>query len=122
VDDNEGNELLLHTNQLLIASSFDEARVGSVGAGFRHFAAWKTVVRADGQGTEADVAAALCKGQLSEQERLVAGLLAPANLLDVVRHFTLFMTAEVSVGGAGGIASRGFTQRCRKDESRRPIR
>jgi type I restriction enzyme R subunit len=94
VDDNEGNEPLFHTNQLLIASSFDEARVSSVGAGFRHFAAWKTVVRADGQGTEADVAAALGKGQLSEQERLVAGLLAPANLLDVVRHFTLFMTAE----------------------------
>jgi len=32
--------------------------------------------------------------RLCEQERLVAGLLAPANLLDVVRHFTLFMTAD----------------------------
>lgn len=94
VDDNEGNEPLFHTNQLLIATSFDEARVGSVGAGFRHYAAWKTVIGADGLGTEAEVAASLGKGQLSEQERLVAGLLAPANLLDVVRHFTLFMTIE----------------------------
>ena len=76
VDDNEGNEPLFHTNQLLIATSFDEARVGSVGAAFRHYAAWKTVVGADGQGTEAEVAAALGKAQLSEQERLVAGLLA----------------------------------------------
>lgn len=94
VDDNEGNEPLFHTNQLLIATSFDEARVGSVGAAFRHYAAWKTVVGADGQGTEAEVAAALGKDQLSEQERMVAGLLVPANLLDVVRHFTLFMAVE----------------------------
>jgi type I restriction enzyme, R subunit len=94
VEDNEGNEPLFHTNQLLIATSFDEARVGSVGAAFRHYAAWKTVVGADGLGTEADMAAALGKAQLSGQERLVAGLLAPANLLDVVRHFTLFMTTE----------------------------
>ncbi|MBK6471217.1 MAG: type I restriction endonuclease subunit R [Betaproteobacteria bacterium] len=94
VDDNEGNEPLFHTNQLLIATSFDEARVGSVGAAFRHYAAWKTVVGPDGQGTEAEVAAALGKAQLSEQERLVAGLLSKANLLDVVRHFMLFMAAD----------------------------
>ncbi|MDP3350693.1 MAG: type I restriction endonuclease subunit R [Hydrogenophaga sp.] len=94
VDDNEGNEPLFHTNQLLIATSFDEARVGSVGAAFQHYAAWKTVAGADGQGTEADVAAAMGKPQLSEQERLVAGLLRPAHLLDVVQHFTLFMAAD----------------------------
>jgi type I restriction enzyme R subunit len=94
VDDNEGNEPLFHANQLLVATSFDEARVGSVGAAFRHYAAWKTVVGADGAGNEAEVAAALGKAQLSEQERLVAGLLRPVNLLDVVRHFTLFMTTE----------------------------
>jgi type I restriction enzyme R subunit len=94
VDDNEGNEPLFHTNQLLIATSFDEARVGSVGAAFRHYAAWRTVVGPDGQGTEAEAAAALGKVQLSEQERLVAGLLRPAHLLDVVRHFMLFMAAD----------------------------
>lgn len=94
VDDNEGNEPLFHTNQLLIATSFDEARVGSVGAAFHHYAAWKTVVGPDGQGTEAEVAAALGKTQLSEQERLVAGLLRPAHLLNVVRHFMLFMAAD----------------------------
>ena len=31
---------------------------------------------------------------LSSQERLVAGMLAPERLLDLVRHFTLFMQAE----------------------------
>lgn len=98
VDGNEGNEPLFHTNQLLIATSFDEARVGSVGAAFRHYAAWKTVVGANGQGSEAGVAASLGKtadkSQLSEQERLVAGLLRPSHLLDVVRHFMLFMAAD----------------------------
>ena len=93
VDDNEGNEPLFHTNQLLIATSFDEARVGTIGAGLGHYGWWKTVVPR----TEADVATALGKDKLSEQERLVAGLLTPANLLDVVRHFTLFMTVEGQV-------------------------
>ena len=95
VDDNEGSEALFATNQLLIATSFDEARVGCLGAAFEHFAQWKTVVGPDGQGTEVDVAASLGKTALSEQERLIAGLLTPAHLLDVVRHFML----QMQVGG-----------------------
>ena len=90
VDDKEGNESLFHTNQLLIATSFDEARVGTVGAAFRHYAAWKTVA----PHTEEDVAAELGKSQLSEQERLIAGLLDRKTLLDVVRHFILFMQPD----------------------------
>ena len=95
VDDNEGNEALFATNQLLIASCVDEARVGCIGAGFGHFAQWKTVVGPDGHGAEADVAQALGKPKLNEQQRLIAGLLAPAHLLDVVKNFLLFM----QVGG-----------------------
>lgn len=94
IEDNEGSEELFHCNQLLIGTSFDEARVATVGAAFRHYAAWKTLTGAAGVRTEADVAATLGKAALSEQERLVAGLLAPGNLLDVVRHFTVFMTAD----------------------------
>ncbi len=95
VDENEGNEALFATNQLLIASSFDEARVGSVGAAFEHSAQWKTVVGPDGRGSEIDVARALGKPALSEQERLIAGLLKPDHLLDVVRHFLLFLQPGV---------------------------
>ncbi len=95
VDDNEGNEPLFATNQLLVATSFDEARVGCVGADFEHYAQWKTVVGPDGSGSEIEVAQALGKSALSEQERLIAGLLAPAHLLDVVKNFLLFM----QVGG-----------------------
>lgn len=93
VEDNEGNEALFASVQLLVSSSFDEARVGCIGAGLAHYAQWKTVVGPDGHGSEQEVAAALGKSALSEQERLIAGLLAPAQLLDVVRHFMLFMQA-----------------------------
>lgn len=95
VEDNEGNEALFATNQLLIATSFDEARVGCIGAAFEHYAQWKTVVGPDGSGSEIEVAQKLGKPGLSEQERLVAGLLAPAHLLDVIKNFLLFM----QVGG-----------------------
>jgi type I restriction enzyme R subunit len=93
VDDNEGNEPLFATNQLLVATSFDEARVGCVGAAFEHYAQWKTVVGPDGSGSEIEVAQALGKAVLSEQERLIAGLLTPAHLLDVLQNFMLFMQA-----------------------------
>jgi type I restriction enzyme R subunit len=95
VEDNEGNEALFATNQLLIATSFDEARVGCIGAAFEHYAQWKTVVGPDGSGSEIEVAQKLGKSSLSEQERLVAGLLPPAHLLDVIKNFLLFM----QVGG-----------------------
>jgi type I restriction enzyme R subunit len=91
VDDNEGNEPLFATNQLLIATSFDEVRVGCVGAPFEHYAQWKTVVGPDGAGSEIEVAQALGKPALTEQERLIAGLLSPAHLLDVVQNFMLFL-------------------------------
>ena len=91
VDDNEGNESLFATNQLLVASSFDEARVGCVGAAFEHYAQWKTVIGPEGAGSEMAVAQAMGKSALSEQERLIAGMLSPAHLLDVVQNFMLFM-------------------------------
>ncbi|MEK7917036.1 type I restriction endonuclease subunit R [Burkholderia contaminans] len=95
VDDNEGNESLFATTQLLIATCFDEARVACVGAPFDHYAQWKTVVGPDGSGSEIEVAHALGKSTLSEQERLIVGLLTPAHLLDVLKNFMLFM----QVGG-----------------------
>jgi type I restriction enzyme R subunit len=95
VEENEGAPALFGSVQLLIATSFDEARVGCIGAGLEYYGQWKTVVGPDGTGSEADVAAGLEKTALSEQERLVAGVLRPAHLLDLLRHFLLFM----QVGG-----------------------
>ena len=90
VADHEGAPALFHTNQLLVTTSFDHARLGSIGAELVHYAAWKTLAPR----TEAEVAAELGNAALSEQDRLVAGLLAPAQLLDVVRHYVLFMQLE----------------------------
>lgn len=87
VEDNEGNEPLFATNQVLIASSFDEARIGTIGARFDHYAPWKTVFPE----TEENIAADLGVKVLSEQQRLIAGVLRPDRLLDIIRHFVLFM-------------------------------
>ena len=88
VEENEGAPALFHTNQFLIATSFDDARVGTISAEFEHFLGWKTVEPR----TEADVAAELDVEQLAPQQRLIAGMLDPANLLDIIKHYTLFTT------------------------------
>lgn len=87
-EDNEGAPALFNTNQLCIATNFDNARLGTISAGSEHYLNWKTVAPR----TEAEVAAALGVDELSSQQRLAAGVLRPSHLLDIVRHFTLFMT------------------------------
>jgi type I restriction enzyme R subunit len=93
VDVDEGNEELFHYAQFQIATCFDQARVATFSALACHYMAWK-----DTSPTPmAHVAETLGKSveQLSEQEKLIAGMLQPANLLDIIRHFTLFL----EVGG-----------------------
>ena len=85
----EGNERLFYTNQFVVATSFEKALVGTFTAEDEHFAEWKTTEPVP----EADVCVSLGVTALSSQERLVAGMLAPERLLDLVRHFTLFMQA-----------------------------
>jgi len=74
----------------VIATSYDEARVGTIGAQAVHYLEWKDTSPVP----MAEVAAALGKDSLSSQEKLVAGMLRPEHLLDLVRHFTLFMQVE----------------------------
>lgn len=66
-------------NALLVISDGLEARAGSLSAGFSRFMAWKT---ADGK-TEASKLV----GQL---ETLIQGMLTPATLLDLIRHFMVY--------------------------------
>ncbi|ERS81694.1 type I restriction endonuclease subunit R [Halomonas sp. PBN3] len=91
VGEHEGAPALFATSQFLVASNFDEARVGTIGARFAHYLSWKTVAPL----REAEVAIDLGVADLSAQQRLIAGMLTRANLLDIVRHYTLFM----NVGG-----------------------
>ena len=70
---------LFTANGLLVISDGLEAKAGSLSAGQSRFVAWKS---ADG------IAEA---GQTVPQiETLIQGMLAPATLLDLIRHFTVF--------------------------------
>lgn len=84
--DDEGAEKLFHTNQFVVATSYDEARVGTIGADAEHFAEWKDTTPVP----IADVQVELGKDHLSSQNKLIAGMLRPAHLLDIIRHFTLY--------------------------------
>lgn len=88
VHDKEGNENLFITNQLLIATSFDEARVSTIGGLAEHYLPWKTTYPEK----EETICEKLGVSQLSEQQRLVQGILEPKNLLDLVRHFVINQT------------------------------
>jgi type I restriction enzyme R subunit len=88
----EGSDRLFHTNQFVVATSYDQARVGTFTSGSEHFAEWKTVAPASPDQVRAELDRA--DVTLSTQETLAAGMLRPAHLLDLVRHFTLFMTVN----------------------------
>jgi len=84
----EGNEQLFWTNQFVVSTYGDKARVGTFTSGPEHYLEWK-----DAAPLSRDQLAARLKkpaAELTGQELLVAGMLTPANLLDIVRHFTLF--------------------------------
>jgi type I restriction enzyme R subunit len=88
----EGNEQLFWTNQCIVSTYGDKARVGTFTAGPEHFLEWKDAAPI----SHDELAAHLGKpaAGLTGQELLVAGMLTPANLLDIVQHFTLFTEAN----------------------------
>ncbi|RIH88285.1 Type-1 restriction enzyme R protein [Calidithermus terrae] len=82
----EGAERLFHSNLLLVASSFYQARYGVLGAEADEYLEWKDTFPQ----TPQQVMAELGKQHLHPQQVLVAGLLRPATLLDLLYNFTLF--------------------------------
>ena len=90
VKEDEGIPDLFLYNQVIVATDYYHAVAGPLGAGGEHYHEWKdTSPVPTGQ-----VAHELGKpaDQLKPQEILVAGMLRPAHLLDLVRNFTLFQT------------------------------
>ena len=69
---------LLWYNGLVILSNGSESRLGSISAGWEHFAEWKKVE------SEAE------KGRIS-LETMLRGTCEPCRFLDLVENFTLFM-------------------------------
>ncbi len=98
----EGSEQLFWTNQFTIATTGEKALVGTFTALPEHYLAWKDPYPV----TLDELAAERGKGvqHLSQQEILVAGMLAPARLLDIVRHFTLFQ--EIDTGSTVKVVAR----------------
>lgn len=82
----EGAENLFYYNQLLVATGFFEARVGSISASYEHFLEWKDTYPL----STLEVAAKLGVKNLSSQQRLAAGMLRPEHLLDIIRNFIIF--------------------------------
>lgn len=92
VQDNEGAPLLFSTNQLMIATSFEQCLVGTIGARAEFYKPWKTVITpSQPKRCEKTLANELGVKELSAQQRLVAGILMPESLLDIIRHFILFV-------------------------------
>lgn len=88
----EGCERLFHTSQFVVATRGEEARIGTFTSLANHFLEWKDtspVPMADVLSEQGKVG-----GTLTSQEKLVAGALRPSHLLDIIRHFTLFMEAD----------------------------
>ena len=90
VDDAEGAERLFHTNQILIATSFDEARVGTIGAELDRYLEWKDTAPVPLAEAQRELGGAT----LSSQQKLIAGMLRPAHLCDLIRHFTIYQQAS----------------------------
>ena len=80
-------------NGLLVISDGLEARAGSLSAGLSRFMAWKS---ADGVAEASPLV-----GQL---ETLIRGMLAPATLLDLLRHFVVFEKSKKEDPKTGVIA------------------
>jgi type I restriction enzyme R subunit len=85
-EEDEGVEKLFHYNQLLVSTFFYQARVSGIGASFEHFLEWKDT----SPWPAAEVAKGLGVERLQSQQQLVAGMLRPETLLDIVRNFILF--------------------------------
>lgn len=87
----EGNEQLFWSNQFVVSTYGDGARASTFTGGPEHFLAWRDPYPL----TRDQLAESLGKSvaELTGQELLVAGMFAKANLLDIVRHFTLFAEA-----------------------------
>src|SRR5262249_55325864 len=132
--ENEGVERLFHTNQLLIASNFFEARAATIGAPPEAYLEWADtspvpmstvaeeldVLPASSEQEEAAHELAMLGPEQTErvgtplffrnvgqrptglhggahlhsQQMLVAGMLRPAHLLDLMRNFTVFQQVD----------------------------
>jgi type I restriction enzyme, R subunit len=80
----EGEPRLFHTSMMLVRSTWAEADFGTITSGEEHFYSWKTQWPKDDK---------TAPGQ-SQQEQLIHGMLGKANLLSILRNFSVFMDTD----------------------------
>lgn len=90
VDVDEGNERLFYYTQLMITTDFDDARMCTPCGQFEHYLPWKDCYPT----LLSDLAGRYHRNMPSAQQVMVEGVLKPEHLLDIIRHFTLFMTVD----------------------------
>ena len=78
----EGNEKLFHYNQLMVSTTFEEARMGTITSDYGQYVEWK------------DTYPIPTDHKTSSQNKLILGALKPENLIDLIRNFTIFKETE----------------------------
>ena len=86
----EGAEKLFYYNQLMIAASSGRAAAGTICASYEYYVEWKDTVPHQ----QTEIAANLGVSELNSRQTLIAGMLHPTNLLDIIKNFTLFKTSS----------------------------
>lgn len=76
----QGAEKLFHYNLLAIAASAGRAAAGTIGANYEHYVDWKDTTPRPA----IEIAAELGVSELNSRQMLIAGMLNPANLLDIL--------------------------------------
>ncbi|MBS8122503.1 type I restriction endonuclease subunit R [Candidatus Vampirococcus lugosii] len=76
-ENNEGNEKLFYFNQLLIATSRQETRIGTIKANAEHYLEWKDLEKND-----------------NSQNILIKGVLKKENILDIINNFIVFKSDD----------------------------
>lgn len=94
----EGEERLFHFNLFSIITHGEEARFGTISADFEYYYYWKDIFPEEYRVIEIE------PGKEIIQEVLIRGMLNKEILIDVLRHFTLFM--EIKEGVEIKIVSR----------------
>ncbi len=88
--ENEAVPDLFYCNALLISTCFFQARAATLGSSYEHFQEWKDPYPIKPEQLAVDVHSE----HPSSQQTLVCGMLAPANLLDLLYNFTLFVSSD----------------------------
>lgn len=93
VGQEEGAEQLFYYNQLMVSTFYEGARAGTISSRYQHYLEWKITEPIPEERVAAQVGKA-SPGQLRSQQRLVAGMLTPAHLLDLVQNFITYKIDE----------------------------